>query len=205
MRCAAAGRARGARHAERQGNLYRSPGVFPLKAEVLFGRACEKLEVLDAGAGPIHCRESGGEKIKNAGKLIAATAHMAVMSLRATAGPGQRTITGVLSYELPPFSSGLSAIGLAGCVTLTGSDPAMLSSSPCSSFASFRLLGRFRLFLEGTWGSAPRFFVAGWTNLGSSSIASSFSSTMSRRLASSTFRSFRRMATLFVVRFFREA
>jgi hypothetical protein len=48
-------------------------------------------------------------------------------------------------------------IGLAGCVTLTGSDPAMLSSSPCSSFASLELLDRLRLVPEGTWGSAPRF------------------------------------------------
>jgi hypothetical protein len=55
--------------------------------------------------------------------------------------------------------SGFSAMGIAGWVTLTGSDPAMLSSRPCSSFCSFGL--RFRLIFEGTWESAPRFFVAG--------------------------------------------
>jgi len=56
---------------------------------------------------------------------------------------------------------GFSGIGVAGCVMLIGSDPAMLSSKPCSSFCSFEVLERFRLLLEGTWGSAPRFFVAG--------------------------------------------
>jgi hypothetical protein len=126
---------------------------------------------------------------------------------------GKATISGTLMWKSGGSSvtnrhrskSGFSAIGLGGCVTLTGSDPAMLSSSPCSSFASFGMLDRFRLDLEGTWGSAPRFFVAGWINLGSSSVASSFSATMSRRLASSTFRSIRRTATLFDVRLFREA
>ena len=32
--------------------------------------------------------------------------------------------------------SGFSAMGIAGWVTLTGSDPAMLSCKPCSSFCS---------------------------------------------------------------------
>ena len=68
-------------------------------------------------------------------------------------------------YELSPrgsaLSSGFSAFGIAGWVTLTGSDPAMLSSRPCSSFSSFGLLERFRLILGRDVESAPRFFVAG--------------------------------------------
>jgi hypothetical protein len=44
---------------------------------------------------------------------------------------------------------------------LTGSEPAMLSSRPCSSFRSKEFDGLSRLDLSGTCGSAPRFLVAG--------------------------------------------
>jgi hypothetical protein len=44
---------------------------------------------------------------------------------------------------------------------LTGSEPAMLSSRPCSSLRSNESDGILRLDLGGTCGSAPRFFVAG--------------------------------------------
>lgn len=70
---------------------------------------------------------------------------------------------------------GFSAMGVVGWVMLIGSDPAMLSSKPCSSFCSFEVLERLRLLLEGTCGSAPRFFVAGCTFLGSSSTKLLFS------------------------------
>jgi hypothetical protein len=98
---------------------------------------------------------------------------------------------------------GFSAMGVVGWVMLIGSDPAMLSSKPCSSFCSFEVLERLRLLLEGTCGSAPRFFVAGCTFLWSSSTASSFSASINRCLASSTFRSFRRTVGLLVAFFLR--
>src|SRR5580704_11183066 len=46
---------------------------------------------------------------------------------------------------------------------LTGSEPAMLSSRPCSSFLSTGSFGILSLRLRGTCASAPRFFTDGWT------------------------------------------
>ena len=51
--------------------------------------------------------------------------------------------------------------GTEGWLTLTGSDRAILSSRPCSSFCSERSLPRFLLSLSGTFGSAPRLLTAG--------------------------------------------
>jgi hypothetical protein len=44
-------------------------------------------------------------------------------------------------------------------VMLTGSEPAMLSSSPCSSFFSTGSFGDLSFDLCGTWPSAPRFLL----------------------------------------------
>jgi hypothetical protein len=67
----------------------------------------------------------------------------------------------VVSVNYFDGSYSLSALVEAGWVILTGSEPAILSSRPCSSFLSKGSKDVSRFDLGGTWGSAPRFFVAG--------------------------------------------